>query len=204
MASPIAHKRLMKEYAQMQSEPDPSFRMIPNSANILEWFFIFKGAPKSPYEKGFYLGKLVFGKGYPFSGAPDIYMFTPNGRMHTNARICLSVCSSFHPESWNPAYGPRQVMLSLQSFMMDDHDPSTHGSIYASEERRRQLAQESAAWNRRNATYQSYFQGFIPETKSETEEKEEKEKQKEMEPKPKAKRKANATKARSAKQRKTK
>ena len=37
------------------------------------------GPPGSLYEGGYYHGKLVFPKEYPFK-APSIYMVTPNGR----------------------------------------------------------------------------------------------------------------------------
>ncbi len=73
--------------------------------------------PPTPFPSGgFYLGKLVFPKDYPFK-PPRIMMITPNGRFQTNTRLCLSI-SDFHPDTWNPAWSVATILTGLLSFMV--------------------------------------------------------------------------------------
>ena len=65
---------------------------------------------------GYYHGKLVFPKEYPFK-PPRIMMITPNGRFQTNTRLCLSI-SDFHPDTWNPAWSVSTILTGLLSFMV--------------------------------------------------------------------------------------
>ena len=68
------------------------------------------------YAGGFYHGKLIFPKDYPFK-PPRIMMMTPNGRFQTNTRLCLSI-SDFHPDLWNPAWSVATILTGLLSFMV--------------------------------------------------------------------------------------
>lgn len=54
--------------------------------------------------------------------------------------ICLSI-SSFHPESWNPAWKVSQIVVGLSMFWLTDDD--TYGAEYDSSERRTELAFKS-------------------------------------------------------------
>lgn len=47
--------------------------------------YCVRGPENTPYEDGFYHGKLVFPKEFPFR-PPKILMITPNGRFKTNTR----------------------------------------------------------------------------------------------------------------------
>jgi ubiquitin-conjugating enzyme E2 J2 len=93
MATKAAHKRLMKEYAAIQTSPPPFIVAKPIEKNILEWYarelsarlmhacrhYVITGPPDSPYTGslstgcsayewlgGEYHGKLVFPSEYPF------------------------------------------------------------------------------------------------------------------------------------------
>lgn len=71
------------------------------------------------------MGKLIFPTDYPWK-PPAIMMTSENGRFTTNARICLSI-SDYHPESWNPVWPVRSIIIGLISFFVTkDH---TVGSI---------------------------------------------------------------------------
>ncbi|VDO97447.1 unnamed protein product [Soboliphyme baturini] len=85
-------------------------------SNILEWHYVIEGPPNTPYDGGFYYGKLVFPSEYPFK-PPSIYILTPNGRFHTNTRLCLSI-SDFHPDTWNPGWSVGTILTGLLSFMV--------------------------------------------------------------------------------------
>ena len=78
--------------------------------------YVVAGPENSPYEGGYYHGKLVFPPQYPFK-PPSIYMITPNGRFKCNTRLCLSI-SDFHPDTWNPAWSVSTILTGLLSFMV--------------------------------------------------------------------------------------
>ena len=184
MANTAGTKRLIKEFKALQADADPMFRAAYTEKDVRTWYFIIRGAPDTVYEEGFYMGKLIFPLKYPF-GPPRVQMITPSDRFRVNQDLCLSI-SSFHPESWNPAWGVRSVIVGLQSFMSDVADPATAGGITARrecctparmKERRLKLAQKSKAFNKKHKAYQKYFMGFMVtpmENKKQDEEKTEK------------------------------
>lgn len=90
------------------------------SVNILNFFrhYVIAGPEDTPYEGGYYHGKLIFPREYPFK-PPSIYMITPNGRFETNKRLCLSI-SDYHPESWNPAWNVGSILTGLLSFLVSN------------------------------------------------------------------------------------
>lgn len=61
------------------------------------------------------MGKLTFPKEYPYK-PPSIMMVTETGRFEVNQRICLSI-SDFHPESWNPIWPVKSIIIGVISFM---------------------------------------------------------------------------------------
>lgn len=84
---------------------------------------------------------------YPYS-PPDFLMLTPNGRFQVGAKICTSF-SSFHPETWSPAYTLTTLLLSFISFFTDEDSPA-QGMVYMSVAQRKDLAKKSAAWGARS------------------------------------------------------
>lgn len=97
----------------------------PDTNNIFTWYFIVFGLQDYPWKGGYYLGKLVFPQDYPWK-PPAIMMITETGRFKTNERICLSI-SDYHPESWNPVWPVRSIIIGLISFFVTDMH--TVGSI---------------------------------------------------------------------------
>lgn len=108
--------RLKRELQALQKEPVENIVALPKSNNILEWHYVIIGPKNTPYEGGYYHGKLVFPLLYP-NKPPSIYMITPNGRFQVNKRLCLSM-SDYHPESWNPLWSISSILQGLLSFML--------------------------------------------------------------------------------------
>jgi ubiquitin-conjugating enzyme E2 J2 len=104
-------KRLMKEWRSFETTEDEYFDATYDTENndMLTWYYTLRGAKDTCYAEGKYMGILRLQPDYPFK-PPAILMCTPNGRVHTDQRICLSI-SDFHPESWNPAWNIRSVIL---------------------------------------------------------------------------------------------
>lgn len=143
MATPAAHKRLTREYQNIQRNPPPYIIAHPSESNILEWHYILTGPPDTPYAGGQYWGSLLFPSDYPFA-PPAIRMHTPSGRFQPSARLCLSI-SDFHPKSFNPAWSVSTILIGLMSFM--NSEEMTAGSIGATTTERKYLAARSRWWN---------------------------------------------------------
>jgi len=153
MATSMAIKRLRQDYLRLQRDPVPYIEAAPLPSNILEWHYVVKGPEDTPYFGGFYHGKLIFPKDYPFR-PPRIIMITPNGRFQTNTRLCLSI-SDFHPDTWNPAWSAATILTGLLSFMVEQ--TATLGSIETNVDHKKQLAVASWSFNLRDHTFCQMF-----------------------------------------------
>lgn len=145
--------RLKQDYLRLKRDPVPYITAEPLPTNILEWHYVVCGPEKSPYEGGYYHGKLLFPREFPFK-PPSIYMITPNGRFKTNKKLCLSI-SDFHPETWNPAWSVSTILTGLLSFMLEKSP--TLGSIESTDYDKRQFAYQSLEFNLRNKTFSDLF-----------------------------------------------
>ncbi|GJJ71013.1 ubiquitin-conjugating enzyme E2 J2 [Entomortierella parvispora] len=157
MATKQAYKRLSKEYVNIQKSPPAYLFARPLESNILEWHYVLKGPPETPYHGGEYHGKLVFPKDYPFK-PPSIRMLTPNGRFQIDTRLCLSM-SDFHPGTWNPSWSVATILNGLLSFMSQDE--STTGSISTSTYEKKLLAQRSHGYNISNPKFTEIFPELV-------------------------------------------
>ncbi|KAK1941338.1 Ubiquitin-conjugating enzyme E2 J2 [Phytophthora citrophthora] len=157
MASVMATKRLRKEYLAMQRKPVDYIQAIPLETNILEWHYVITGTKGTPYEGGFYHGKLKFPPEYPMK-PPSVMMLTPNGRFKTNQRLCLSM-SDFHPETWNPMWSVSSILTGLYSFMLENQ--ATLGSISTTDAQKRKYAAASLESNCSNATFRKLFPDLV-------------------------------------------
>ncbi|KAJ2850867.1 Ubiquitin-conjugating enzyme E2 6 [Coemansia brasiliensis] len=153
MASKAAFKRLKKEYMAMVKTPTPFITAKPLEMNILEWHYVVRGPPDTPYEGGEYHGKLKFPSDYPYK-PPAIQMITPSGRFQTNTNICMSM-SNFHPDTWNPAWSVSTILNGMLSFMVEEE--ATTGSIRASATDRKALARKSHKFNLANRVFREVF-----------------------------------------------
>lgn len=138
---------------RMNRDPVPYITAEPLPSNILEWHYVVCGPENTPYEGGYYHGKLVFPREFPFK-PPSIYMITPSGRFKPNTRLCLSI-SDFHPDNWNPAWSVSTILTGLLSFM-NEKSP-TVGSIETTDYQKRQLAYQSLEYNIKNNQFKELF-----------------------------------------------
>ncbi|XP_077284704.1 ubiquitin-conjugating enzyme E2 J2-like isoform X2 [Arctopsyche grandis] len=156
-----ATKRLQQDYLRLKSDPVPYIVAEPLPDNWLEWHYVLRGPEDSPFEGGFYHGKLTFPREFPFR-PPAIYMMTANGRFKTNTRLCLSI-SDFHPDTWNPAWSVSTILTGLLSFMLED-TPMT-GSMESSNCMKHRLALKSLEHNLKNKAFCELFPETVVEIK---------------------------------------
>lgn len=154
-----ATSRLKQDYLRLKNDPVPYVTAEPVPSNILEWHYVVKGPEKSPYEGGYYHGKIVFPREFPFK-PPAIYMITPNGRFRTNTRLCLSI-TDFHPDTWNPAWSVSTILTGLLSFMLEK--TPTMGSIDTTDYHKKCLASESLEINIKNKMFCELFPDHVEE-----------------------------------------
>ncbi|KAM3718940.1 Ubiquitin-conjugating enzyme E2 [Dirofilaria immitis] len=164
--SVTAVSRLKKDYAKLMKDPVPYVMAAPLHSNILEWHYVIRGAPQTPYEGGFYHGKLIFPPDFPFK-PPSIFMLTPSGRFQTNTRLCLSI-SDFHPDTWNPAWTVSTIITGLLSFMNDT--APTLGSIASSDAEKRILARKSREFNLKDRIFCDLFSDLAKQIREELDE----------------------------------
>ena len=159
--SKTATARLKQDLLRLKKDPVPYVLAEPLPSNILEWHYVVTGPEASPYEGGCYHGKLVFPPQYPFK-PPTIYMITPNGRFKPNTKLCLSM-SSFHPETWNPAWSVSTILTALLSFMLEK--TPTQGSLETTEAEKRLLAEQSVSFNLENKIFKELFPDLVEKLK---------------------------------------
>ena len=147
-------KRLQKEIRSLSKDPLPDCIALPFEDDITQWRFIFKGADDTDYRGGLYMGSIILPDKYPFA-PPRILMNTPNGRFRADGKsICMSF-SDWHPESWNPAWGIRTIILGLISFFYETRN--TNGALKTTAIEKSRLAEQSIDYNRRCLDYQRLF-----------------------------------------------
>jgi len=117
MPTDMCTRRLQREYMALSKKPVDHLQAHPDPNNILDWYFVVS-PPDEPFKGGHFLGKLKFPPDYPMK-PPAVIMLTPNGRFHTNRRLCLSM-SDFHPETWNPLWSVSTILTGLFSFMLEN------------------------------------------------------------------------------------
>jgi len=126
------------------AEPTDQYYAAPLENNIFEWHFTIAGPGDTAFAGGRYHGRIILPVEYPMK-PPNIVMLTPNGRFEVGKKICLSF-SAHHPESWQPAWGIRAMMLALIAFLPTKGEGAIAALDWTPEERKK-CAESSKRWN---------------------------------------------------------
>lgn len=161
MASEMCVKRLHKDLKAFHEDPPPYIHVHVDETNVLKWSYLLEGPEGTPYEGGWYWGRLNFPYNYPFA-PPSILMVTPSGRFETNTRLCFSM-SDYHPETWRPTWTAATVLTGFLSFMTDETSEFAAGMIdpVPSANHRKQMAAKSVAWNQGQKEFCEIFPEFL-------------------------------------------
>ncbi|XP_063683186.1 ubiquitin-conjugating enzyme E2 J1-like [Bolinopsis microptera] len=136
-------KRLMREAAEL-AEPTEHYYAAPLEDNLFEWHFTVRGQEGSSFEGGLYHGRIMFPPEYPLK-PPSVMLLTPNGRFEINRKICLSM-SEYHPETWQPSWSIRTVLLAIVGFMPTPGKGAI-GALDWTDAERKKLALQSVKWS---------------------------------------------------------
>ncbi|KAK2712133.1 ubiquitin-conjugating enzyme E2 J2-like [Artemia franciscana] len=150
-----AIRRLKQDYLHLKKDPVPYITAEPIPSNILEWHFIMQGPEDGPFEGGYYHGKLVFPKEFPFR-PPKFYVVTPNGRFAVDTNLCLSM-SAYHPGEWEPTWTVSTLLGGFLSFMLEKNPANSMGSLRTSAYEKRKLAIASLDFNLKNSIVKELF-----------------------------------------------
>ncbi|KAG9658225.1 UBC-like protein, partial [Aureobasidium melanogenum] len=138
-------KRILKEAAEITTNPTPDLHAAPLEENLFEWHFTIRGPPEpSPFAGGVYHGRIILPPAYPLR-PPSFRFLTPSGRFEPNREICLSI-SGHHEETWQPAWGIRTALVAIRSFMDTDAGGQV-GGMSAPDNVRKQLAEKSREYS---------------------------------------------------------
>lgn len=157
MANRLCLKRLSKEILMYEKEnfKFPNLILRYDSDDLLKWFFIVYDLKDTPFEGGFYFGKITLPNEYPLK-PPNFVFITPNGRFATDTKICTTF-SAFHQETYTSTWNILTMMEGMISFMTDENHDGGVGSINSTFEERRRLAQLSFNWNLQNNEFIKRF-----------------------------------------------
>lgn len=162
MASKLCIKRIQKEIQMYKKEnfKYPNLIIRPKEDDILTWYFIVYDLQDTPFENGVYFGKIKLPTEYPMK-PPDFYFITPNGRFHTDKKICTTF-SSYHQDTYVSTWNIMSMMQGMISFMTDPPSTLTNGIGYIDStlEEKRQLAKNSLSWNLDNSTFIEIFHDY--------------------------------------------
>lgn len=136
----VVYRRISHELKLINMAGETYFRVYLDPNNMLNVHFTFLGPSDSPFAKGLYHGIIHLPQDYPHK-PPEIVFLTNSGRFETNRYICTSF-TSFHPESWNPTWGIRNIIIGLRS-LFDEETPGSIGSVTTSPEVREKYALDS-------------------------------------------------------------
>ncbi|EDV21040.1 Ubiquitin-conjugating enzyme E2 E3 [Trichoplax sp. H2] len=113
-ALPLSSRRILKELADISSDPPPNCSAGPKDDNIYEWLCTLLGPAGSVYEGGIFLLDLHFTNDYPFK-PPKITFRTRIYHCNINSQgmICLDILK----ENWSPAFTISKVLLSISALL---------------------------------------------------------------------------------------
>lgn len=140
----LTMKRLAGELKKLRKSKLPYAQACQDETNPFIFYFLLVGNKGSPYEGGYYIGKIILSPEHP-SKPGSVMILTPNGRFTAGSKICLTN-TDYHMESFSPIWTIEQMMMGIYSIFIEDKD---HGisHITVSMHERKLYAESSIEYN---------------------------------------------------------
>jgi ubiquitin-conjugating enzyme E2 A len=127
---PPLHRRLLREYKEIQTLDTKSFTVSIEADNILKWSAALFGPEGSTWDGGVFRLSIVFPDNYPYA-APDVRFLAPipfHPNVYANGKICIDILQ----HNWSQAYGISSVLTSVQALLVDPNPNSPANNESAS------------------------------------------------------------------------
>uniref|UniRef100_A0A914C4D8 UBC core domain-containing protein n=1 Tax=Acrobeloides nanus TaxID=290746 RepID=A0A914C4D8_9BILA len=118
--------RLQTDYETLVQQPIPNIVAHPLDATLLEWRFVVIGPQETPFENGYYQGRINFSPKFPFE-PPIITFITPNGLYDDKTPINLIICNKKH---WNSTTTISSILFELSQLLVDNYNIYKRNSDY--------------------------------------------------------------------------
>lgn len=115
-----AKKRLVQDVKNMKKAiNDDSITVVgaPTKEDFFKWDCVIEGPRDTIWDGGQFKLKLEFKESYP-SEPPEVHFETPiyHPNVYDNGKICISILES---KNWSRMYGPKEILISIQSLLDD-------------------------------------------------------------------------------------
>lgn len=141
----LAIKKLQNEMKLWNEEPPYNIDLYVDPSDIRKWYCLIKGAPNTPYEKGFYICRYMMPETYPIN-QPELQVLTPSGRFDPCKNICLTT-TSYHNDSNSTSWTLLAQAVALSSIMADDKEHGVAHLTTVPNSERVKLADKSFKYN---------------------------------------------------------
>jgi len=140
----ITMKRLAGELKKLKKSNLGYAQACQDETNPFIFYFLLVGDKGSPYEGGYYIGKIILSPEHP-NKPGSVMMLTPSGRFTAGTKICLTN-TDYHMESFSPIWTVEQMIMGIYSIFIEDKE---HGisHIKQSINDRKIMAANSVAYN---------------------------------------------------------
>ncbi|KAJ3544563.1 hypothetical protein NM688_g5724 [Phlebia brevispora] len=113
--TPMVMRRLMKELAELQSNPPEGIRVVTSEDNMLDVTGIIEGPEGTPYAGGYFRVKFRFTEEFP--AAPPKCWFTTK-IFHPNVGPSGEICVNTLKKDWKSTYGIGYILVTVKCLLI--------------------------------------------------------------------------------------
>ncbi|KAJ7585179.1 ubiquitin-conjugating enzyme/RWD-like protein [Mycena floridula] len=112
---PAAMRRLMRELADMQTNPPEGIRVQTSEDNILDVVGIIEGPEGTPYAGGYFKVKFKFTEEFP-AAPPKCWFATKI--FHPNVSGAGEICVNTLKKDWKSTYGIGHILVTVKCLLI--------------------------------------------------------------------------------------
>ncbi|TFY80742.1 hypothetical protein EWM64_g3272, partial [Hericium alpestre] len=113
--APTVVRRVMRELAELRSNPPEGVRVVTNEDNMLDVTGIIEGPEGTPYAGGYFKVKFKFTEEFP-AAPPKCWFITKI--FHPNVSPQGEICVSTLKKDWNPSYGIGHILVTVKCLLI--------------------------------------------------------------------------------------